>query len=70
MLFSLILHFVRNESRLMKSLWCVCMYAYVAICVSPPSNFWKPKPFSVKLGTYIMPHRAITTAYFTNPSYE
>jgi hypothetical protein len=39
-----------------------------AVCVSPPINFWIAQPVFTKLGTHIMAHEPISTAYFINPS--
>jgi hypothetical protein len=50
------------------------LWDYHAVCMSvlctPTINFWMPELISMKLGTYIMAHEHISTAYFINPSHQ
>jgi hypothetical protein len=40
------------------------------LCVSPPINYWMPKPIFMKVSMYIMAPESITTAYFMNSSHQ
>jgi hypothetical protein len=64
-IFSLISLFLRNESRIVRSAFCL----YICVPVYPLMKFWMPQPVFMKLGMHIMEPELISTAYFIiNPS--
>jgi hypothetical protein len=54
----------KNETRLMRSQFCLCIY------VSPLTNVWTPEPIFMKLSIYIMAPNPISMAYFINSSHQ